>query len=199
MIAMTLLFTGCSQPQETEVEETPVVEAPAEETPVVEEEATVEETPSEVTKPFVLPEGTEVTDKYVFDQFAILLPDTWIEVNTTVDEVAGVWNLAAKNGIMLQLSVVKDEIKVVDEMSIEDEVSLDSYLHLEEKTEVVLDNGTHFFGAYIEDHATETQFCYYLAKEDNKVIAVLFNKKSGYTEEDVVWMHEILGTFEIIE
>ncbi len=63
----------------------------------------------------------------MFDQFAITLPGTWIEVNTTVDEVAGVWNLAAKNGIMLQLSVVKDENKVVDEMSIEEEVSSDSY------------------------------------------------------------------------
>ncbi len=111
MVAMTLLFTGCSQPEETKVEETPVVETPAVEAPVVEEEAPAEETLSEVTEPFVLPEGTEVTDKYMFDQFAITLPGTWIEVNTTVDEVAGVWNLAAKNGIMLQLSVVKMKIK----------------------------------------------------------------------------------------
>lgn len=185
---ITLLLSGCSQPQSQATE--PIVEEPA----VV---AETEETSAKVVDE--TPQGTEATGKYTFDRFAVTLEGQWLELNKSQDEIMGSWNLTAENGIILHLSVMADENKVVDETTIQEEADLDSYLNLIENTEVKLDNGVHFYGAFIEDHATETEYCYYLTKIDNQVVALIFNKKEDFVEEDIQWMHSQLETFEIIE
>lgn len=191
-----VLFAGCTKTEEVEpaeettVEVTEPVEAIVEES--TEEENTLDVNPAEI-------QGTLVNGDYVFDNYSLSLPGDWLEINTLDEDGFIARSLTSTKDIMIQMSVTEAPDSVVDENSISEEIGTDSYLNLEQETQVELDDGTMFYGGYIDDHATSVQFCYYKTKVDSEVVAIIFSKKYAYSEDDLIWIHDILSTFKIIE